>query len=940
MRGDPARAMRGKARGSQGRASALRALAAGASLLALCGCGDGKTAAALIDAAVAHRAAEDFPAAAIELRNALRHEPKNIAAELLLAQTLLDLGDATAADRRIVKAVEDGAPPATSAGLRAKIDLQLAHYDEVILRTRSAPDGASIQVRATLLAARGEVQARLHRIYEARRAIADALNLDPDSEDAALARVRVEIIAGNLRDARQQLALALSGGRKTIALLTLQGDLATAARDYDEAERVYQGIVDAHGWDDPARVSLARAQIALGKIDAAVANLDPVLQRFPNDPPIIYLRGLAAYRAKDYAAARTYAERALHQVRDFPAAWLIAGASAYAQGDYQGATRYIEPFLQQFPENLLARRLLGATQMALGRPGRAVETLTPAVEASGEDPQTLALIGVAAARSGEFDLAYRYFGGAIKADPDNPNLRAALAGAEINLGKTEAGIVDLETAVAADPKDVRAALSLFITALRANDYDKALAVARQVQQAYPKDPGGFDLEGVALLTKGDVAPGKAALETALKLQPGDYNANRNLAKLALREGRIDDARRHYQAILKANPRSTRTAIELSELEDAAGNTAAAEAALGDALRVNPDDALAYAAIGRFHLFKGDYQAVLDAIGPALKRFPRDNLLLEETARAELALGQNGPAIETLTHLAELEPQVVWVHVLLSESFLATGQAKPAADAADDALHVDPQDKAARLALARAQMAQGAFGDAQKLISALEAGDPANVAAIELEGALARMQHRYDDAAAAFARAVKLYDNRGDRLRLAEMQAAAGKLDDAVATLQPIIDGRDHDAVRLLGNLYYQAGRLPAAIEQFARLVEADPKDARAENNLAFLLLQDNRTEEALAHARNAAALAPNAETYDTLGLALLRSGKASEAADAFAEAKERDPGREDLQLHLAQALARAGQADAALDLLHQLLALPRPFKERDAAQSLLRELGG
>ena len=146
----------------------------------------------------------------------------------------------------------------------------------------------------------------------------------------------------------------------------------------------------------------------------------------------------------------------------------------------------------------------------------------------------------------------------------------------------------------------------------------------------------------------------------------------------------------------------------------------------------------------------------------------------------------------------------------------------------------------------------------------------------------------------------------------------------------------------LGDIYIRASRFSDAEAQFVAVLEKNPNAVVAENNLAWVLLQQGKATEALTRARHAASLAPNAAAVlDTLGVVLLQSGKGDEAVDTLRRARtaaaEGDPS---IPFHLAQALVAVGKKDEARTILQAILQTDRPFEGRDQAQTLLAQLGG
>ena len=95
----------------------------------------------------------------------------------------------------------------------------------------------------------------------------------------------------------------------------------------------------------------------------------------------------------------------------------------------------------------------------------------------------------------------------------------------------------------------------------------------------------------------------------------------------------------------------------------------------------------------------------------------------------------------------------------------------------------------------------------------------------------------------------------------------------------------------LGNAENQLGRRPAAEEAFRKALELDPDSADALNNLAWLLYEDKRYEEAEPLARKAVLTkAPDAwMRIDTLARILGARGKCEEARMTFRQALAQVP---------------------------------------------------
>jgi len=894
----------------------------------------------------------DFAEAAIKLKAALAQDPKNIPARLLAARIYIDLGQGDAALGLLIRAQQDGVGDLELAKPRAEAALVAQHYQDVIKDTDDPPEGLSDAVRASLLAYRGAALGGLGRPADAQSALDQGLALDPHSLDVRLIAARRALDRGDLDAARHELAEATRDAPKDRRLAPLQGDIEYAAGQYPAAEQIYQKIVDAEPWNDLARGELAAVQVAEDKLPAAIDALDatlndPDLADVPRHPILNYIRAVAAFRQKDFEVAQSNAESVVTRVPDYEPARLIAGASSYALHEYERAYYYISPYLSQNPKDIQARKLMAAIQLQLSRPGDAAKTLSPVSDKATEDADLLRLIGVAAARSGDVATADRYLKLGLDRQPDDWSLRAELGVADIAAGDPKAGIDNLEQVVKAHPDAARAEIPLFTALMKTKEYDKALVLAEQMIKSDPNSPTGELLAAVVYLGQGKVNAGRAALLKAREIRPGDISANNNLAKLALVEGKPDEARLYYQDILKANPEHPQTYIALAELDARTGRAQEAEGVLLKGIHTNPIDPTLSVALLRLQLTRGKVQQAVVGGQQALKKFPQNPAVLDVVGRAELAAGQRDEALATFSDFVNIAPTAAQAHTDLAEAYLSkytpNSPQWPAINEATEAVKLDPHDRVAKLVLARALTTHGRFEEASKVVDELTTTDPKDIGVIELQGLVAGGQGRLADAAAAFAHAVTLNDNALDRRHLADFQMRLGRPDDAAKTLQTWLGAHPEDIQtrQMWADICVKDGRLAEAGEQYAELVRREPKNPSLQNNLAWILSRQGQADEALSHARAAVALAPESvEFLDTLGGILLRSGNPADAVDPLDKAWQKGPGRPDIGFHLSQALAAAGKKNEALALLRQLLAGQDPFAERAQAQDLLRQVGG
>jgi Tfp pilus assembly protein PilF len=139
----------------------------------------------------------------------------------------------------------------------------------------------------------------------------------------------------------------------------------------------------------------------------------------------------------------------------------------------------------------------------------------------------------------------------------------------------------------------------------------------------------------------------------------------------------------------------------------------------------------------------------------------------------------------------------------------------------------------------------------------------------------------------------------------------------------------------MGMLEYSTGNPTAAVAEFRKVIEGQPENVTALNNLAFILAENaNKADEALQYAQKAKELQPdNPEVDDTLGWVLYRKGVYASAVSYLerAVAKQSTAVR---QFHLAMAYYMAGQQNRGRTVLESALRVNSKVPEAQMAQKL------
>ena len=143
--------------------------------------------------------------------------------------------------------------------------------------------------------------------------------------------------------------------------------------------------------------------------------------------------------------------------------------------------------------------------------------------------------------------------------------------------------------------------------------------------------------------------------------------------------------------------------------------------------------------------------------------------------------------------------------------------------------------------------------------------------------------------------------------LARLHDRQGSPDQAIATYQKALQAHPKSALvhNDLGLCYARKRDLPSAVSMLHKAVEIEPGKANYRNNLATVLVESGRTEEALKHLL--AVHAP-AEAHYNLAFLLNHRGQADMARRHLAQAVSLDPAFAPAQQMLAQLQGNAAAA--------------------------------
>ncbi|TWI62994.1 putative PEP-CTERM system TPR-repeat lipoprotein [Pseudoduganella lurida] len=643
-----------------------------------------------------------------------------------LQKAYLDIGqkkfDAARADLAALKKVAPRNPLAWHA--QALLDFSEGRYQAALGSIQNLLKVAPDYPPAQLLA--GAIQFALGSLPQAEQHLKKYLENDAGSVYARKMLASVYLGLKRPDEALGQLKNQLATSTD-VALLNIGARAYMTLNRFDQAAVTYQRAVGLAPGDAPAHIGLGLAKMSQGdgagaigalrrgvelsppksvdagivlamthlelkQFDPAVAVVQDMLRRAPDNAMLHNLLGGALLGRNDRAGARAAFTRSLQLAPDFftPAGNL--GRMDLADRQPEAARQRFQAFLDRNPASVEALTALAelaqaqnrtadatallerasAAQPALPGPGlrlaqqylrvaepRKALTLVRAMQvASPEDPALLDMLGRVQLANGDRAAALEAYHRMAAIQPRTAGTTARLSAAYEALGERDLAADTLRKAHAERPDDLGIVLARAAVETRRGNYDQAILFAKDVQARPASTVAGLIVEAEIRETQRQPEQAIPLYRKALQLNGDATPVRIKLANACRQAGRPDEALKLVRQWHAERPDDLALGVYLGELYAAQKQYPAAIDTFHALQRRLPDNgvvlnnlALAYQASGDARAQAAaegalkalpDSPAVLDTLGWILVEqgeVPRGLGLLKQASAADPAAGE-------------------------------------------------------------------------------------------------------------------------------------------------------------------------------------------------------------------------------------------------------------------------------------------------------------
>lgn len=889
---------------------ALAAVALGT----LSGCGK-QTSDEYITEAKQYIAENDPAAAVVALKNAVQLEPRSAQARFELGQLYMQQKQFESAEKELNRALEYGYEASKVLPLITQAYQRTGAYS-AISKLEHSEGGLTSVERAEIGYFKVVSLARLNKLDDARILIEELSELETSSVFKGLTTAYSLVLDQEYETASTEVAKLREQAPQNAEILKLLAQLKLSLNKPKEAADIYKDYVQFYPEDLQTTFVLAKLLVDIGDLAAADPYLDELLVVNDLNPLLNQLKAATYAQKGDYANALKRAEIAINANVEDPSIRLIAGYSAYQLQDYDSANRHLTYIAALLPDNHPGLRLLAASQLQLGLTSEVGDVLNRLDTLSEEDAPLFSKASYELLRGGYEKEAKAFIEKSTDISRTAEDL-TRLGLLQLSLNNLD-GIVNLEEAVNKSPELVSAQTTLAKAYIVTKQYDKALELASNWKNTSPNDAKPYMLAGDVYTRQQKFNEAKVEFEKASTLDKTSPSPKLAMVNLALAQENVQQANSLLDDLLVEYPNS-------------------------------PSALATYYLVSKQ---QNKQSSGIEKIQAAFKSDPTNLTTRLLLARVEVVESNYQKAIELLNEVKDQKdlPKAYWK--TLGQSLIKTNQLRPATQHYDAWLQKSPNDKDAVVGKLLLLDSQNKFEEGANLTQGflnnrddvqmqllnthflLMQGDyPAAQTAydklpedlLELpitKGFLARFQLNNKQPELALENALIAYNsmpNIKNVMLLVFTYETLQQPEKSIDLLSQHVEQHPNDLAAKMLLAERQIGDdVTKAMLTYEVALQQNPNNYIANNNLAYLHLQNGDLQKAKSFGEKAVALKPdNSAALDTLAQILVAEKNYTEAIKLYDRAVNDEMENEEIYLNYVETLLLAEESFLAKRKLGQ-----------------------
>ena len=704
-------------------------------------------------------------------------------------------------------------------------------------------------------------------------------------------------------DARRLIAEIIQAEPKETTAYYLLAEIEAVAGNKEQVLAHFKTIADINPADFNAQYKVGAITAGGGDLATAAQIADTLTKKFPKRGEGPRLEGIVHYDKGDFgqAIAKLLLSQKLSPTDE---AIYYLGLSYYRKGDLESA---LSQFYKLADNTVFAepsRLLVGVILLSQRRLDDAIRETKKLLALQPGHALGHNILGSALMAKGQFDEGMKELTRAIELDPGIVDAHLKKGVFHLSSGLMQDAERDFSAAVQAAPSQLNTRQVLSAFYLRQSQPEKAIEILSKGLARQKGDAVLYDNLAAVRFFQNKRPEGLAYLLKAREVDPDYTAAAFHLAAYYSSEGQPEQALTEYRRLLEKNPKNTAALLRMAGLLEYLDREAEALEAYQRAKGTGEN--AAYLALAGYFMRKSRDADALAVTDEAIKAIARNLDAREVKYRIHQQRGEYKEALKTAGEIESLDAELGLQRTI--GTYIAMKDESKALDAAKQYITLHPNLAIGYLMQAMVYERWNEFDQAVDAVKSGIRAQPESITAMIQLG--------------------DVYARRKNYAAAQEAYAAAQRKDPNAAAV-----------VFAQGALLDEMGKKPEAIKKYQEVLEKADNNVPALNNLAYLYVTGYGSQlEGLRLAILGARQEPgNPMVLDTLGLALLKNGRAADACKILEKAAVQLPEMPTVAYHLALAYRDAGMNDKALKVLSGI-ATRRDYPEAEDASKIFNSL--
>jgi putative PEP-CTERM system TPR-repeat lipoprotein len=840
---------------------------------------------------------DDQDAAIIELKNAIQKDTELAESRVMIGKIYLQRGDFLQAQHEFQRAKNFGYDPLIIEPLIARSYLGA----EDTVKTIEFVDDSDVTlpaVKSELLAMKSLALISIDEKDQAIVALEQAANLTDKGYYYALASAKILAFDGQLEQAIALLVTATEQEPNNSDGWLLLGHVYSANRQHEDAALAYQKAIDLSPVAVHYQLRWAKSLIQDGQFDKAEPIIDNLFGIAPDSMLVNELRAVLSYSRQQLSDAGSAAEIALQKGSRNLQLELIAGVAAIERNNFQSAVRHFEAIIPLVSSDHFVNRLYAVALFESGELEKARQFLTSLSESSDNNDDFIVNMSREFQKIGRVDITKSLL---TESSTNNLSEQGQAQVALMKIAQNDSsGIDELQALIDQQPAFTDGTQAIVFYHIASNDLEQAEKVN---SDWLTRDPDNAK----ALLMQGMIEQ---------------------------RNGDLESAHDYATRSLENDGTDSRTVLLLAELHLQNEEKEQAYTLLTDHARENPGDA----GIARGLFIVGKDLEKTDEVLELYKEISKEPGQQHMLAKAYAASGDPTSAIEVLESIP-VNNRNTETHSLLSRLYASLGDIKQAESATEKWVEASPNNRVALEQLfslySRNSKFQTAVGIAEKLeqlfpnnpsyttnkarmyvaqkkytvaMDTINARTDWHGREVEREWEIANIYSEKGDhrrATPYYERVFETTPNSKTALALSRSYSRTGSNDKAKSLLSELVSQQipGYESLELMLAQIELEQNPNIAASKYLDLIEKNPNNLVALNNVAWVYLESGQFDEACEYAERAYNLATQMpQVQDTYGYCLLKQGNIEEGGPLIEQAYKALSNEDEVSLHYAELL--------------------------------------